>query len=329
MEVSAMNVETCSRCYAGVFHFGVDTFGEPSCWWNRAGRTALGLTVAGTLGCATIVGARPMSTSSPQRTTFHVLGVGQQRRGFLLHRPSATIVRPLPVLIVLHGTSANANVVMDESGMNAIADSIGALVVYPNGTGGIPYIRLFWNTEHCCGGAMGQGADEPGLVRAIIDSLDRRFPIDRSRVGVIGFSDAGSLAYSLACDAFETITAIGVIAGELPPTPCTPARGVSTLVFHGTADGNIRYGRTAEHVAEWAARQRCAGGRTTSTDALVHTAFRACNDASETELYTIVGGRHGWPGGRRSSWLAPRPPRSIDASRVFARFVMDHPRSTP
>jgi polyhydroxybutyrate depolymerase len=278
-------------------------------------------------GCAPLVGARSLATMSPDGTTFHTIAVGAERRGFLLHRPATARAR-LPVLFVLHGTSANANVVMDESGMNAIADSIGALVVYPNGTGGIPYVRLFWNTDHCCATQPRDGADEIEMVRAIVDSLAGRFPVDRSRVGLIGFSDAGTMAYLMACDARTSgmLSAIGVISGEVPAGHCTPPVGVSTIVFHGTADHNIHYGQTAENVAAWAQRERCTQSARDTLPSVERRAFTHCADGAEVALYTILGGRHAWPGGKRSNVLAPRPTREVDASRLFAAFVLSHPR---
>ncbi|MDB4876761.1 MAG: lipoprotein [Gemmatimonadetes bacterium] len=307
-----------------MLHFGVHRFSR---LWLRRLRAAALACVAIT-GCARLVGARGLSASAPDGTTFHQVPIGRDERTFLLHRPPGTPAHPLPVLFVLHGTSANANLAMEESGMNAVADSLGALVVYPNGTGGVPYIRLFWNTEHCCAGESRRGVDEIGMVRGILDSLARHFPVDRSRVGLIGFSDAGTMAYLLACDASETLTAIGVISGELPESTCTPPAGVSTLVFHGTADRNIRYGRTAESVAEWAARERCAAPAVDTIPEVIRTTYSSCANTANVELYTILGGRHAWPGGARSWFLAPRPSRTVDASRLFAAFVLNHPRAT-
>ena len=272
-------------------------------------------------GCARLVGARPVTTQAPDRTTFHELETAGDRRGFLLHRP-LTAHGAMPVLIALHGSSANANAVMGESGLNAIADSVGALVAYPNGTGGIPYVRLFWNFQDCCGVGH-RRPDEAAMVRALIDTLERHFPVDRSRVGLIGFSDAGTLAYELAC-ADVGLSAIGVVSGEVPA--CQPQRSIATIVFHGTADTNIPFGQTAQNVADWARREGCRAVSTDTTVAVIITEHRECGDDAVVTLYTIIGGRHAWPGGKPSWLFAPKPTRAVDASRVFTRFVLEHPR---
>lgn len=276
-----------------------------------------------------MLGARGLSFTSPDRTTFHEIAVGNDERTFLLHRPPGLRAtgNPMPLLFILHGTSANANQAMAESRMNRVADSVGALVVYPNGTGGIPYFRLFWNTDHCCTGQTRKNVDEVAMVRTIVDSLARVFPVDRRRIGLAGFSDAGTMAYLLACDEPDVLSAIGVVSGELPASNCAPRSGVSTIVFHGTADRNIRYGRTAEAVSEWAGRERCGGARTDTLPGVIRVDWVNCLGGAVVQLNTIIDGRHAWPGGERSWFLAPRPTRSIDASRAFAAFVIQHPRA--
>src|SRR3954453_5457649 len=228
-------------------------------------------------GCARLVGARPLHANATLRTTFHELTAAGDRRGFLLHRP-ADVSRPMPVLIALHGSSANANTVMDESGLNEIADSGGALVAYPNGTGGIPYVRLFWNFEDCCG-AGHRRPDEAAMVRALVDTLASHFSVDRTRIGLIGFSDAGTLAHELACSG-AGLTAIGVISGEVPRGDCRPRPAVATVIFHGTADRNMRYGDTDARVADWAVREGCRTTLADTTEAFVRTMRSGCDDGA-------------------------------------------------
>lgn len=277
--------------------------------------------------CARVLGATDLSTQESARTSFHEIRVGAARRNFLLHLPPAPYEHSLPLLVLLHGSSANANVMMRESGMNAIADSIGAIVVYPNGTGEIPYFRLFWNEFGCCGNhGVVHGVDEERMLSEIVDTLSVLYPVDRSRIGLVGFSDPGSMAYLIACDQSEIWSAVGIVAGRLPRSTCIPVRGVSTIVFHGTADSNIRYATTPSDVASWAARLGCSARSADSVARVLVADYSSCRDGAEVRLYSIIGGKHGWPGGKKSWPLAPPPPRSVDASRLFAAFVLDHPR---
>ena len=139
------------------------------------------------------------------------------------------------------------------------------------------------------------------MVRALVDTLARHFPLDRTRVGLVGFSDAGTLAYEIACAAPRTITAIGVISGEVPSSACAPAPPLSAMVFHGTADRNIPFRHTAQDVAGWASREQCRFATRDSIAPLVRDVFDSCGGTNaQVVLYTIVGGKHGWPGGKRS-----------------------------
>lgn len=291
---------------------------------RRAGRL-LAIAVASlALGaCGRLLGFSLLDRGQVGATTLHRIVVGGDRRAFLLH-VAPRLAAPAPLLFVLHGTSATANVVMDESGMNPIADSLGAIVVYPYGMRGIPYLRLSWNVGGCC--ERGSRPDEGAMIRAIVDTLASLYAIDRSRVGVAGFSDAGTLAYEIACTESRTVTTIGVVSGELPERPCTPSPAVSTIVFHGTADRNVRYGRTREQVAEWARRIGCRRWSADTTSALIGDTYGDCADGAAVVLHTIIGGAHAWPGGKGSSIFAPRPSHAIDASRAFAAFVVAHPR---
>ena len=294
--------------------------------WHAAVRGMIALAVATGLGaCAPLLGATRIGRSAPDGTSFHEIPVGRDTRTFLMHR-APHLASPAPVFFILHGTSANANLAMDESGMNRVADSLGAIVVYPNGTGGIPYVRLFWNVAGCCSDRS--RPDEGAMIDAIVDTLGAHYAIDRSRIGVAGFSDAGTLAYLVACHFPNVISAIAVVSGELPEQSCTPRPAVSTLVFHGTADRNLRYGETREHVAEWARRESCGPVRADTSATLIHDVYPDCANTARVELYTILGGLHAWPGGRVSWVFAPRASRAIDASRVFAAFVLSHPRAT-
>lgn len=276
--------------------------------------------------CAKILGATDLTAASYTPTSFHEIRVGSARRNFLLHRPPPPYDHPMPLLVLLHGSSANANVMMRESGMNAIADSVRAIVVYPNGTGEIPYFRLFWNEFGCCARGAVHGVDEEKMLAAIVDTLSKDFPIDRTRVGLAGFSDPGSMAYLIACDQSNIWTVIAVVSGRLPKSDCAPARGVSTVVFHGTSDHNIRYAATDADVRAWSSREGCDFSASSDAPGVTITTFRGCKDNAEVKLYSIIGGKHGWPGGRRSSIFAPVPPRSVDASRVIVDFLLTHPR---
>ena len=73
------------------------------------------------------------------------MNVNGRRREFILHMPSAYDgKRRLPVVIVLHGSSAGASVVERETSFDRVADSLDFIAVYPQG------LHRGWNIGECC-----------------------------------------------------------------------------------------------------------------------------------------------------------------------------------
>ena len=103
--------------------------------------------------------------------------------------------RPLPVVLNFHGGAGNAVSQQRYVHMDAIADREGFIVVYPNGTGVLQDRLLAWNAGTCCGMAVREESDDVGYVRALLDELARRLPVDSARVYATGLSNgAGAVS---------------------------------------------------------------------------------------------------------------------------------------
>ena len=89
--------------------------------------------------------------------------------------------------------------------------------------------------------AASRDVDDIGFLRAVIDELTRRLPIDTTRIYVVGFSDGGRMAYRAACELSSQIAAVGVVSGSVEDPDCHPAVPVSLIAFHGTADREVPY----------------------------------------------------------------------------------------
>ena len=79
------------------------------------------------LGAATLRGQAGDSSYS--------LVVGRLTRHYVLHRPRASQSRggALPLVVLLHGRGGSGLLMQRKTEFNAIADSVGALVAYPDG----------------------------------------------------------------------------------------------------------------------------------------------------------------------------------------------------
>ena len=75
-------------------------------------------------------------------------------RTYHLYVPGGPADEPAPLLIALHGGTGSGTQFRRNSGLDALADEHGFLVVYPDGVGVGPRDSLrTWNGGYCCGPA--------------------------------------------------------------------------------------------------------------------------------------------------------------------------------
>jgi polyhydroxybutyrate depolymerase len=252
-------------------------------------------------------------------------------------------VQLLPLLIVLHGSGSDGAEIAGLLEIDALADRVGVVVAYPDGVRGRFFGRTSdWNAGDCCGYASRHGVDDVGMLRALIDELQARLPIDRQRVYVAGFSDGGRMAYRAACELSDRVAAIGVVAGSLRVADCRPAYPVSLVAIHGTLDDEVPYdeklpdGGDSAAIARnhhlppslrfWGALSGCSSYAQYALSAHVTMGtFGGCR-GNEVMLYSIVGGAHGWPHAASAVGSAAAPMESLAGSNVVLYFLLRHRR---
>ncbi len=73
------------------------------------------------------------------------------RRSYMVHiPPNLDPLRPLPLVVAIHGAFETAKDMEKRSGFSNLADKEGFVVVYPNGIGLFGLLQ-HWNAGHCCG----------------------------------------------------------------------------------------------------------------------------------------------------------------------------------
>lgn len=219
----------------------------------------------------------------------------------------------LPLVVLLHGYSADAASQDLYFGMSTAARARGFLLALPNGTRNLSLLR-FWNaTDACC--AFGDPVDDVAYLTAVIDDMQRRFKVDPKRIYFAGHSNGGFMSHRMACERADRIAAIVSLAGAVwkDETKCTPSEPVSVLQAHGTLDTVILYGGgfnlgfeypgAEETVATWATKNGCASTTThlmpdsdLVTDLLgdetERIAYDGCPAAGAAELWRIKGASH-------------------------------------
>jgi polyhydroxybutyrate depolymerase len=137
------------------------------------------------------------------KLTISVKGV---ERTYFIHVPiSYTRQRPLPLVIMLHGGGGTAQAAMWETRWEGKAEKEGFLVAFPNAMAANPSLPSHFsrNPQLWNDGSdrfyPGQTApDDVGFLAAMLDDLSTRYPYDKGRVFVTGFSNGASMSFLAA-----------------------------------------------------------------------------------------------------------------------------------
>lgn len=232
-------------------------------------------------------------------------------------------------------------------GLNAIADTAGFLVAYPDG------VEKNWNDGRAveASRAHREQIDDVGFVDAVLEDIARRHPVDPKRVYATGISNGAFMSHWLGAERSSRFAAIAPVVGGMAPTIAAdfgPAEPVSVLVLQGTEDplvpyagGAIKYGRgqtvsTDSTLKKWVRHDGC--GEPMIEDlpdrdpedgtTIRRTTWSGGRDGAEVVLYRIEGGGHTWPGGSQylPQGLIGRVSREIDANAVIWDFFLRHPK---
>lgn len=149
---------------------------------------------------------------------------------------------PAPLLIALHGYTANTPYADSYFQLSKVADQKGILTVYPSGSKDSNGY-LFWNATPACCNFDSSTVDDEAYLLSIIDSVSKDHAVDPARVYIIGHSNGGFMAHRMACNQSDRIAAIVSLAGMTYSNPksCRPTSPVSVLQIHGSNDAVITY----------------------------------------------------------------------------------------
>lgn len=162
---------------------------------------------------------------------------------------------PLPLVVVLHGTYGDGEKMARHLGFEALAGRYGVVIAYPDAyrpAGARQTLR--WNDGRGTLESSAAGIDDVAFMRALVDDIAGRVPLDRARVFVAGASNGGMMAYRIGCEAADLVAGIAPVIGAIPlpiAPDCRPSRPISVLAVNGMEDPIVPFagGLVCAHVA--------------------------------------------------------------------------------
>lgn len=163
---------------------------------------------------------------------------------------------PFPTILTLHGRGANA---FDLLGLAPHICSGRFLVICPQGPLETPIapdtMGYAWYPMSL-GGPPDVAAilSSQKLLKDFLDECLRRYPIDPKKLVILGFSQGGVMAYSLALANPKRFAALAILSSWLPKELLPQlnvndtVQSLPTLIQHGTQDSMIEVARARSSV---------------------------------------------------------------------------------
>lgn len=231
-----------------------------------------------------------------------------------------------PVLLVLHGGGGTAKgLVRHTRGQfNRLARQNNFVVVYPQG------LKKGWNDgrHDTINFAAEMNIDDVGFIEKILEDLDSKIQMDKTKVFTCGISNGGFMVQRLAYEIPEKIKGIAVIAANLSEVQAAkdfPEKAVPVLFINGTEDPLVPYNgghvtvfrekrgkvlSMAKTIETWKEINGCEKlaeskaipdrNKSDGCRAFKTTWENPKNEFTRVVAIKIEGGGHTWPGATRN-----------------------------
>lgn len=194
-----------------------------------------------------------------------------------------------PVVFFIHGANGSGNEFENTTKANPVADKEKFIAVYPaassNGNAGI------W--------ADMSGTSNFPFFLAVLDTLDKRYQIDRNRVYMTGFSQGGFISFVAGCKYSDIFAAIAPVSGHAG-SGCNLKRPVSVFLTFGAQEDKAAFVRDLD---TWLQLDSCPPTPTITrpyssskpSSRVTRVAYGPCAQGTYVIMDSISGQGHQWP----------------------------------
>ncbi|WP_233235472.1 PHB depolymerase family esterase [Bordetella sp. LUAb4] len=263
------------------------------------------------------------------------------QRSYKLYVPPNAGARPMPLVVMLHGCTQDADDFAAGTAMNDAARAQGFYVLYPvQPPQANPQKCWNWFKHN----HQQQGRGEPAIIEGMTRSVMEAHAIDPQRVYVAGLSAGGAMAAILANAYPGLYAAAGVhsglapgVAADLPsalaamkgsgrPVPTQAGPGVPTIVFHGDRDATVHPNNAQAVVTACVGSSaqvetRRVEGVNNKRHSTKHLYRNPAGDIV-AERWEIHGAGHAWAGGTANGSYTDQ--NGPDATAEMLRFFLEH-----
>ncbi|WP_194821441.1 PHB depolymerase family esterase [Micromonospora sp. S-DT3-3-22] len=238
----------------------------------------LAAVLATALATVTAVVTAPNPASAATLTQVTNFGTNPTNLQMHLYVPDRVAARPA-LLLALHYCTGSGPAVHSTFGLSTLADRYGYIVIYPS----VTRSSKCWDVSSPQALRRDGGSDPVGL-KSMIDYVRGRYPVDASRIGVIGFS-SGAMMTNVMAGLYPDVFHAGVSSSGVPfgcfattngsewNSDCSGGRIVKTpqqwgdlvrnaypgytgkrprmQIWHGTTDTTLSYVNFGEQVKQW------------------------------------------------------------------------------
>lgn len=241
---------------------------------------------------------------------------------------------PAPLIVALHGRFSSPQALHAQSGMAAIAEARGAIVIYPEAAGG------FWNDGgHAILNRPGAPADDAGFIAEAIRAASFDYTIDRARIFVAGFDSGASMAFTLVCQGqlpIAGVTTVSALLWTYQRDQCATPRPTPMLMIQGRRDEGLpvnggdpapnseqRRLSATDMTAFWQRVNGCGARTSAGRDDSV--LFSSCSTGAAVAYVGVGGGNHNW---FRINDRYQLNRQGVDATSLADSFFFDRARFT-